>query len=379
MNQHLTSSQSAKRSRRGATMLIVLVLIAITLAFSFAMMRTQTASSQVQQNYQRRATAKQAALAGISIGLRRMSQADWAGVGVNVTGNLSNDVSYKVTFETGDPMLTPGHPDEAEYPYRVTVTSTGTSTALGVPSQQSSHTVRVVMQLVRRSMQPTPSAWSHVQPYTLYQWNAGATRGAEIDIPSRIEGPVAIQNAMRLCNKYPSDATGEAFSGTVDHVTIFGSAFTDDVIEDLYNGLVTLDELIGDQTKAPVGSWQFEESAGDMVAQDELGLNSGLYDGATARAVLGNGNRVATFDGLNDQVFLGPVEVDTGRITILARLKIDAFNNKMQVVNCSTSSTTYWALSINGALRQVEFEIRTSSGQTKVLKSNPKVLISLGA
>lgn len=375
MNQRSTSSQSTKQSRRGATILIVLVLISLTLAFSFAMMRSQTASSQVQQNYQRRASAKQAAMAGISIGMRKMSQPNWAGVGVDVTGSLSDDVSYNVTFETGDPTLTPGHPDEAEYPYRVTVTSTGTSTAPGDPSQQSSHTIRAVMQLVRRSMQPPPAAWSQVQPYTFYQWNAGAGKVVKFEMPSRIEGPVAIQNAMKLCDRYPSDGMGKAFAGAVDHVTIFGAAFTADVIEDLNDGLVTLSELTGDPENEPIASWQFEESTGSMVAQDELGFHAGLYDGADAGVISENGSHAATFDGLNDQVFLGPTEVGTGKITILARLKIDAFHDAMRVVSSSTLSQTEWALSIDGNQRRLKLIIRTSwFGPPKVLRSNPNVL-----
>ncbi len=377
MNQRSTYSPSARRTRRGVTILIVLVLISLTLAFSFAMMRTQTASSQVQQNYQRRVAARQAAMAGISIGMRKMSQASWEGVGVDITGSLGNGVSYNVTFTTGDPRLTAGHPDEAEYPYCVTVASTGTSTAPSDPNQQSSHTIRTVMRLVRQHMQPPPESWSQVQAYTLYQWNSAPGKAVEIEIPSRIEGPVAIQNAIKLCEHYPEAGAQETFAGVIDHVTIFGTDFTADVIEDLRDGGVTLNGLLGDLQNAPVGSWQFEESAGATIARDELNLHPGLYEGATSGAHSDSGSRTATFDGLNDQVYLGEVGVDTGRITILTRLKIDAFHDKMRIVSSSTSSVTDWALSIEGIQRRLKFTVRLTSDKKTVLRSKSKVL-SLG-
>jgi hypothetical protein len=354
--------------------LIVLVLLSLTLAFSFAMMRTQATMSQVQQNYQRRALAKQAAMAGISIGMRKMSQASWEGVGVDLTGSLGSDVSYTVTFATGDPELAPGHPDEAEYAYRVTVTSTGTSIAPGDPNQQSTHTIRVVMQLVRQQMQPPPELWSQVQAYTLYQWNSDAGRAVEFEIPARIEGPVAFHNAVELCEEYPDAGVDEAFAGAIDHVTIFGTDLAADVIEDLTDGLETLDSLIGDPGNLPVASWRFEESAGAKVARDELDLHPGLYEGASPGADSDNGSHVATFDGLNDRVFLGELGVETGRITILTRLKIDAFHNKMQVISSATSSVTDWSLKIEGKRRRLKFAIRLSDGKKEDLKSKSKVL-----
>lgn len=361
--------RTAGQSRRGATILIVLVLISITLAFSFAMVRTQTVSSQVQRNYDRRAQAKQAAMAGLSIGMRKMCEADWAGVGIDLNGRLGDGLSYLVTFDTGDPTLAPGHPDAAETPYRVTVTSTGAAIAPGDPSQQSTHTIRAVMQLVRRSMQPTPSAWSQVQPYTLYQWNASAGRVVEIEMPSRIEGPVAIQNAIELCAHYPRNGYGEAFAGTIDHVTILGSALSANVIEDLHDGTMTLSGLMGDPSSEAVACWQFEEAGDSLVAQDELGARAGIYDGAQAGAAADNGSGAARFDGLDDQVFVGPVGVYTGKITILARLKIEAFHDAMRIVSSSTSATTCWALSVDGPKRSLKLSVRSWFGGYQELES----------
>src|SRR5215211_447871 len=101
-NQAIGLSASFHVERRGVTILVVLTLISITLAISYGLLRSQMTSIQIQANSSRRDLAQQAAMTGLSIGLRRMSQSDWVGVDTTLSGSLSATESYQITFSTGD-------------------------------------------------------------------------------------------------------------------------------------------------------------------------------------------------------------------------------------------------------------------------------------
>ena len=102
-------------SRRGMTVILVLGLLAITLSLSYAMLRTQTTSARIQSNQKRRMDARQAAITGMQVALRRMHEASWAGVDVPLSGTLGTGVGYRVTFATGDATLTNRPVDRSDY------------------------------------------------------------------------------------------------------------------------------------------------------------------------------------------------------------------------------------------------------------------------
>ena len=199
--------------RRGMAVVVVIGLMSITLALSYSMLRTQVTCVQIQSNSLRRSKSQLAAMAGIQAALHAMSQPDWAGVAVDVTGHLSDTESYSVTVETGDPSLVPSHPDYAEYAYRVTLTSTGIAHDLVDSRQRSIHRLRVVVQLVRRKLADPPAGWSDVMPYTLYQWSK---RHADFELPARIEGPCYLQGRLWLCHHYPSGDAKEQYLGDLE-------------------------------------------------------------------------------------------------------------------------------------------------------------------
>jgi hypothetical protein len=186
------------------TLVVVLVLLSMALAVSYAMLRTQSSSVQIQGNHTRRLDSRQAALAGVAAGMQKMQQANWQGVGVSLSGQLDSNQWYEVSFETGDPSLTPSHPDYAKFPYRVTLVSTGYAADPASPNVRSIHKVRAVMQLVRRRMSNVPSNWSSLQTYTVYQWG---NKDAQVQIPVRVEGPSLLQGRLRLCEDYPPTDT----------------------------------------------------------------------------------------------------------------------------------------------------------------------------
>lgn len=198
---------------------IVIGLLSITLALSYSMLRTQVTCVQIQSNSVRRSSAQMAAIAGVQATLHAMSQPDWAGVGVPVVGNVSDTDSYSVTVETGDPSLDPSHPEYDEYPYRVTLISTGSAQDPVNPSQESIHQLHVVVQLVRRKLADPPSGSSQVLPYTVYQWSH---HQVEYELPARIEGPCYLQGRLRLCHHYPDADAKSQYLGDLEQMRASG-------------------------------------------------------------------------------------------------------------------------------------------------------------
>jgi hypothetical protein len=186
--------------RRGATVVLVLGLLAVTLAVSYAMMRTQVTSLQIQTNLNRRDDARQAALTGMTTALRRIHESDWEGVDSTVSGAISNDASYEVTFATGDASLQPDEADYEEYPFRLTLTSTGYAFDTNDPGRRSEYRVQAVVELVRRAFASQPSAWTSLEDYTLVQW---ADEETTVQFPARIDGSARLGGRLAFCEEYP--------------------------------------------------------------------------------------------------------------------------------------------------------------------------------
>ena len=128
--------------RRGMAVILVMVIIALSLAVSYSMLRTQTTALDLNNNSARQVDARHAAVTGISIAMHKMSAANWSGVTSTVSGNISPQESYLVTYTTGDTSLTPGSADYAEYPYRVTLLSTGYAVDPADSARRATHRVR---------------------------------------------------------------------------------------------------------------------------------------------------------------------------------------------------------------------------------------------
>jgi len=191
-----------RAARRGVTVLIVLLLLSITLGLSYAMVRSQTTALQIQQNANVRVSARRAALTGLTVALKEMHTTEWCyGDGVNTTlsGPIGDHESYQVTYAAGDPSLAV---DDPEYPYRVTLLSTGTATDPSDPERTSTHRAQAVVRLAPRSVADEPSDWATMQQYTVYQ---SKFEPFEVDIPCRMEGPVRVQGRLKFATQYPDD------------------------------------------------------------------------------------------------------------------------------------------------------------------------------
>lgn len=375
----LVSSRSARRSRRGVSVILVLALVSMTLALSYAMLRTQATVEQTERNSSHRATARQAAMTAMSVALRAINEPTWGGVDTGLSGSLGDGSTYAVSFETGDASLAVTDPDYSEYPYRVTITAIGSVVDPANPQIQATHKVRSVVQLVRRKLSDPPSNWAAIKPYTVYQSGTGSGREVDIQFPVRINGPVYAQNRINYLSAYPKDGDDKPFDGAIDEVMILGAPLGSEVVEAIHAGTLTLPTLAAIPAANPVAWWRFNESGGSTTAVDELGNYDGRYEGSTPGGSPSppyGGSGAAVFDGFDDHIDVGPVNVSGISMTILAWIKADDFDNaegriisKAKGVN---ESDHYWMLStidVSGRKR-LRFRLNTNIGGTDVLQAS---------
>src|SRR5688572_7296857 len=203
MKRDLRNARAKRRAaeRRGASIVVVLGLLSIALALSYSILRTQGTALQIHKNSSRRGNARQAALAGMSVALAQMHGPDWGGVDIAVTGSLSATETYSVTFVTGDASLDAFDPDYADWPYLVTVTSTGYADSADQPGTPSTHVIETVVRLAPRQLGDTPSDWPGMSAFAVYQTlNDPFT----VELPCRIEGPARLQGRLNLAEAYPT-------------------------------------------------------------------------------------------------------------------------------------------------------------------------------
>lgn len=361
------------------TIVIVLGLISITLALSYAMMRTQGTTSQIQSNLNHRADARQAAIAGLTIALRKMRLADWGGAESALTGSLGDDVSYTVTYETGDPNLLPSDDDYGEYPYRVTVKSTGIVTDPADPNRRTMHTVQAVAQLLRQRLVATPGNWTSAQqlnadtPYTVHQWSDAEL---PMQFPVQVKGPVRLQGSVKMCQEYPPH-DDRVFNGRIDEVAIFNRALSSSQISSLYAaGLAGNNALPAAYASAgPSHWWRLNDAAGSLTATPSAGGYTGVYTGATAGSN-GVNNLAARFNGYNSHIALGNIDVSGTDLTIVAWFRADSFSTQSDARIISKAVGTevqdhYWMLGTCkvGSSTRLRFRLRTL-GYTSTLEAN---------
>ena len=195
------AKNTCRRQRRGMAVLLVLGLLAITLAVSYAALRTQGTTSHMARNAGRSLDARLAAESGLAAAMHKISDSSWEGVDVSLSGDVTDDSWYEVSFTTGDTALVPGDPNYSEFPYRLTITSTGYAQDPSNPDVRAIHRVRSVVQLARRQFTANPGNWASLTSYTMYQW---ANRATQVQVPVRVEGPVNILGPLFLCAEYPS-------------------------------------------------------------------------------------------------------------------------------------------------------------------------------
>lgn len=204
-------SKSVPSRRRGIALILVLGMIAMTVAVSYAMMRAQVQTTLLQNNSQNTMLARQAAEAGLIRAIRKMSyDGEWGGVGTTMAGSVDSQSSYMVTYTAGDASLTPGDPNYGQFPYRVTVVSTGTALNSGDSTIPATYVMSAVLQLVPRAFNTsaTPARWASLNSYTCYQWNsASGSKDVDLDLPIQIQGNAYLEGKLKFAQKYGWNST----------------------------------------------------------------------------------------------------------------------------------------------------------------------------
>jgi len=373
-----TRRHRARRAgrRRGMALVLVMVIIALSLGVSYAMLRTQTTALDLNSNSARQVDARHVAVTGIHVAMQKMSAANWAGVDSTVSGNISPYESYLVTYSTGDSSLTPGSADYAEYPFRVTLISTGYAVDPANASRKATQRVRAVVQLVRRKLSSVSSAWTNAQAFTVLQWGNDEAR---FDLTNRIEGPVHFQGPLQVCPSYPYDS--RPFSGTMDMVAVFKKALSSSALYNIYNERTSADnaDRLAQQYISggpPFAWWRLRDAVGSSTALDQMGTNHGTYFGPTlgvAGSPMSPAQTAASFDGANDHVSCGLTEAGgDDELTILAWIKPDTTNQNYGRIICKATgggdSNTNWDLSVvkvSSNLR-LRFRLKTLGSTTSL-------------
>ncbi len=182
---------------------LVLGMIAMTLAVSYALLRAQAETLRSSSNIELRSEARQAAWTGLSAALRRMNQSSsWTGADSTLTGTINAKQSFVALYTTGDATIAVGGPDAEDWPYRVTITSTGYAVDPGSSATTTTYKVEAVAKLVPRELQDNPGPWATMQNYVVYQTN---TDDVNLRLPFRIEGPARFQGSLSSFSQtYPS-------------------------------------------------------------------------------------------------------------------------------------------------------------------------------
>jgi hypothetical protein len=372
--------------------IVVLAVIAVTMSLAYAMVRTQITTVQIQSNSQRRDLSRHAAMTGINAALRHIQTQDWiddGGVTSTFSGTISDYESYRVSFETGDPQLTESDEDYDDYPYRMTLTATGTSVDPTNDDLIATHTTQAVVQLVPQQLGDQPEAWEDMQeydadtPYAVYQWG---NEQVDINLPVQVKGAMHLQGEIKLCDNYPGQ-NSRPFEGLIDDLAIFdyglstthlswlmnSGAAHNGTMETVYSGL------------RPVHRWRLNESAGATYAADSAGGSNGTYLGADPGSTgfsLDGTDLAAEFDGQHDRIDLGAINPATNAMTIVAWIKPTSFDahDEARIISKANGTDTddhYWMLGtyFNGYRHRLRFRLRLD-GTTHEISANSGDIIA---
>ena len=181
--------------RRGVAVILVFLILALTMGLSYAAIRSQSGAAVIARNAKRNLDARQAALAGVAMALRKMHTNAWDGVDSNIAGTLGGELSYQAAFTAGDPRLNSSHPEYNDLPFRVTITAVGRAVDPDNPQCVAEHRIQVIARLVPRALGAAPSQWSELTSATVYQNWPGLFN---IYPGARIEGPVRTQATVKI-------------------------------------------------------------------------------------------------------------------------------------------------------------------------------------
>lgn len=188
-------AKTNRNGRRGVAVILVFLILALTMGLSYAAIRSQSGAANIARNANRNIDARQAALAGVAMALRKMHTTAWAGVDTSISGTLGNGLSFQATYTAGDPRLNSSHPEYNDLPFRVSVSVVGRAVDPDNPQCVAEHRIRVIVRLVPRALGSAPTQWNELTSATVYQYLPGAF---DVYPGSRIEGSVRSQATLQI-------------------------------------------------------------------------------------------------------------------------------------------------------------------------------------
>ncbi len=195
-----SSANTARNDRRrGVAVILVFLILALTMGLSYAAIRAQSGAAGIARNAKRNLDARQAALAGAAMALRKMHTNAWGGVDSSIGGTLGGDLYYQATFTAGDPRLNSAHPEYADLPFRVTITAVGRAVDPDNPQCVAEHRITLVVRLVPQALGTAPAQWNELTSATVYQNWPGLFSiypGARIEGPARTQATVKIRDGI---------------------------------------------------------------------------------------------------------------------------------------------------------------------------------------
>ncbi len=248
----LAAIDGRPRGPRRSAVVTITVLFAVmaALAISYAASYLLTRRMEIDGNAILALKASLAAETGLSIGIQKAFSSQWPGVDSVVAGGCGKNQSFEVRYLSGDSELTPGNPDYARLPLRITVVAVGKAWRSGQPDYPAISERRVTLELVPRALSPEPNDWNTITSYTVYQTESIP---CHLNIPYRFGGKVRFQSALSLADSYPNDASAwnrylddlhkMRLAGLPDYRPFEGTVrlpFTSQPIETLYALLILL-------------------------------------------------------------------------------------------------------------------------------------------
>ena len=193
-----------------------------------------------------------------------------------------------------------------------------------------------------------------------------------IHSPVRIEGPIQLNGAIELNEDYPAD-NNRPFDGSMRDVIILQGAMSSTHIATIYSRataqITEVPAIILSVNNAKAW-WRLDEAPGATVAIDQFGSHHGTYAGASPGAIVdafGQSLNAVKFDGYNDYINVGGLDISGNAMTILAWFNADSFAKQTapRIVSKATSkwsSETYWLLGVKEVSSKMRLRFRLFAG-----------------
>ncbi len=126
----------------------------------------------------------------------------------------------------------------------------------------------------------------------------------------------------------------------------------------------------------PMAYWRLGESWG-ITARDSAGSNDGRYCNGVDQGETGSlphdNDKAAEFDGNNDYVDLGNMDIDAGQLTILASFRANSWDHQdgriISKADGASGNDHYWMLSTtrHGGEQRLRFGLKCNGGTKKLI------------